>query len=115
MKPHKVEYLIWKVALFMYTLTHPYSNRRRGDRYQPLRGACSVVVSTSAWLVGGPGSVPGHGMVFGVKTWLSTLATCILHESEKHVNVGPVLVWGVKEPLRTVTVATYSVSIDKSA
>ena len=76
---------------------------------------CSVVVSTSAWLAGGPGSVPGHGMVFGVKTWLSTLGTCILHESENHVNVGPVLVWGITEPPRTVTVTTLSVSIDKSA
>ena len=37
------------------------------------RGVDSVVVGTSAWHAGGPGSIPGQGSIFGVKTWLSTL------------------------------------------
>ena len=42
-----------------------------------LRNADSVMVSTSAWHAGDPGSIPGyrrHG-IFDVKTWLSTLRT----------------------------------------
>ena len=36
------------------------------------RGRDSVVVSTSAWYSGGPGSTPGQGrhVIFGVDTWL---------------------------------------------
>ena len=34
-----------------------------------------VVVTTSTWHAGCPGSIPGHSKlgIFGVKTWLSTL------------------------------------------
>ena len=84
------------------------------------RGAGSVVVSTSAWHTGGPGSIPGHGRddIFGGKTWLKTLGTiCIPHELGNHVNVGPVSIWDIKEPLRTSTLAvtTLSANIERSA
>ena len=44
----------------------------------------SVVVSTSAWHVGGPSSMPGHDRhgIVGVKTWLSTLGTAVSRDSD---------------------------------
>ena len=72
-----------------------------------MRGVGGVVITTSAWH-------PGDG-VFGIKTWLSTSGTV---ESENHVNVGPVSLWDVKEPLRTTStlaVTTLSASIYRSA
>ena len=60
----------------------------------------SVVVTTSACHVGGKGSIPGTGSC-DIKTWLSILGTVYTCESENHVNVGPVSIWDVKEPMRT--------------
>ena len=44
------------------------------------RDVYRVVVSTSVWHAG---SISGHGMhgIFGVKTWFSTLGTCVSCES----------------------------------
>ena len=82
-----------------------------------LRGAGNVVVSTSIWHASGPVSIPGQGKhgIFGVNIRLSTLGTC---ELENHINVGPVPVCDVKEPLRTTStlaVTTLSASIERSA
>ena len=81
------------------------------------------MVSTSAWHAtdaSSPGSIPGedrHG-IFGVKIWLLTLGTVFPCESENHVNVGPVSIWDVKEPLRTtrtLAVTTFtSLQVQKS-
>ena len=60
----------------------------------------SIVVSTSTWHAGGPGSIPGHGRhgIFRVKLgsqhWEVIYIPC---ELEHHVNVGPVSIWDVKE------------------
>ena len=76
------------------------------------------MVSTSTWHAGGLGSIPGHGRhgMFGVKP----LGICIPHESENHINVSPVSIWDVKEPLSlrttsTLAVTTLSARIERSA
>ena len=56
-------------------------------------GRGSVVVSMSAWHAAGRGSIPARtrNVIFGVKTWLSTLETvylCVFSE-ETLKAVGP--------------------------
>ena len=50
---------------------------------------------------------PGQGrhVVFGIKKPDSTYGDCerIPHESENHINVGPISIRDVKEPLRTTS------------
>ena len=72
------------------------------------------MISTSAWHASDLGSIPSHGRhgIFGVKKWLSTLSLV------NRVNVGFILIWDLKEPLRmtsTLAVTILSVSIERLA
>ena len=72
-----------------------------------------VVVSTSAFDADRTSSIPGTGSC-DIKLWLSTLGTVSLvnRESENHVNVGPVSIWDVKEPLRKTSTLAVTILSD---
>ena len=79
------------------------------------------MVTTSASVcdseAGGTGSIPGTGSC-DIQIWLQHWGLCVPRESENHVNVGPVSIWDVKEPLRTTStlaVTILSASIERSA
>ena len=76
----------------------------------------SVVVSTSVRPAVGPGSIAG--MVYlPLKSCSQCVGLCIPCESENHINVGPILIWDVKEPWRmtsTLAVTTLSARIERS-
>ena len=71
--------------------------------------AGGVMVTTSACHTAGTGSIPGTGSC-DIKIWLSTLGT--VYPSENHVNVGPVSIWEVKEPLRTTSTLAMTILSD---
>ena len=83
------------------------------------RGTDSVVVSKSLWYADSLVQYPVTAdMVYlvlkpGSRHW----GLSIPQELENHVNVGPVSIWDVKEPLRmtsTLAVTTLSASIERS-
>ena len=79
-----------------------------------VESAGGVVVVTSACHAadaGGTGSIPGIGNC-DINIWLSTLGTVYLRESENHVNVGPVSIWEVKDPLRTTSTLAVTILSD---
>ena len=81
-------------------------------------GAGSVEITASAWHAGGVGSVPNAAGMFGIQPGSRRWERCIPRESENHLNVGPVSIYDVKEPLRTTStlvVTTLSASIERSA
>jgi hypothetical protein len=59
------------------------------------------------------------GMVYSVlKPGSQHWGLCIPRELENHINVGPVSIWDVKEPMRTTStlaVTSLSASIERSA
>ena len=61
------------------------------------------MVATHASHAGDTGSIPGTGSCHLDKSGSQHWGLCIHRESENHVNVGPVSIWDVKEPLRTTS------------
>ena len=71
-----------------------------------IESAGGVVVTTSACHAGGTGSIPGTGTCD-----IKNLALNI-GESQNHVNVGPVSIWDVKEPLRPTSTLAVTILSD---
>ena len=77
----------------------------------PTESAGDVVVTTSAYHAGRTGSIPGTGSC-DIKSGSQHWGLCIPRESENHVNVGPISIWDVKEPLRMTSTLAVTILSD---
>ena len=87
-EPNKLPAVIIFFSWLYESTKQPLNNTVYSERHG------SVVVSTSAWHTVVRGSIPGSGILYRLKTWLSTLeafsvsSDCLIRKTQRSVSFG---------------------------